>query len=44
VDPLNYLQAELLKRERAISEMSPELERALKVTMTGISAGMRNTG
>jgi len=44
VDPLNYLQAELLKREGAISEMSPELERALKVTMTGISAGMRTTG
>jgi len=44
VDPLNYLQAELLKRERAVGEMSPELERALKVTMAGISAGMRNTG
>ncbi len=44
VDPLNYLQAELLKRERLAGEMSPELERALKVTMAGISAGMRNTG
>ncbi|WP_096085449.1 phosphoenolpyruvate carboxylase [Agaribacterium haliotis] len=44
VDPLNYLQAELLKRERLAGEMSEELERALKVTMAGISAGMRNTG
>jgi len=44
LDPLNYLQAELLKRERKAGEISPELEQALKVTMTGIAAGMRNTG
>jgi len=44
IDPLNYLQAELLKRERSTGEISPELEQALKVTMAGISAGMRNTG
>lgn len=44
IDPLNYLQAELLKRERNTGEISPDLERALKVTMAGISAGMRNTG
>ena len=44
VDPLNYLQAELLKRERKTGDISPDLERALKVTMTGIAAGMRNTG
>ena len=44
IDPLNYLQAELLKRERKPGGMSQELERALKVTMAGISAGMRNTG
>lgn len=44
IDPLNYLQAELLKRERSAGEISPELEQALKVTMAGISAGMRNTG
>ncbi|WP_019605765.1 phosphoenolpyruvate carboxylase [Teredinibacter turnerae] len=44
MDPLNYLQAELLKRERKAGEISPDLERALKVTMTGIAAGMRNTG
>jgi phosphoenolpyruvate carboxylase len=44
LDPLNYLQAELLKRERSGDDFSPELQLALKVTMTGISAGMRNTG
>jgi len=44
IDPLNYLQAELLKRERKSESMSPDLERALKVTMAGVSAGMRNTG
>lgn len=43
-DPLNYLQAELLKRERNSGQISHELEQALKVTMAGISAGMRNTG
>jgi phosphoenolpyruvate carboxylase len=45
IDPLNYLQAELLKRKRENNdEVSADLEEALKVTMTGISAGMRNTG
>lgn len=44
IDPLNYLQAELLKRERRAGEISPDLERALKVTIAGIAAGMRNTG
>ncbi|HWV14564.1 MAG TPA: phosphoenolpyruvate carboxylase [Cellvibrio sp.] len=44
VDPLNYLQAELLKRYRSSKAISPDLERALKVTMAGIAAGMRNTG
>ena len=44
VDPLNFLQAELIRRERKAGSISPDLERALKVTMAGISAGMRNTG
>lgn len=44
-DPLHYLQAELLYRTRAQGDVvSPELEHALKVTMAGIAAGMRNTG
>lgn len=43
-DPLNYLQAELMKRERKTGNFDAQLERALKVTMAGIAAGMRNTG
>ncbi len=44
-DPLHYLQAELLYRERQEQDVtSTEVERALKVTMAGIAAGMRNTG
>ena len=43
-DPLHYVQAELLKRERADEPDKPQVERALKVTMAGIAAGMRNTG
>lgn len=41
-DPLNYLQAELLKRNRA--QPQPFLEQAIMVTIAGIAAGMRNTG
>ncbi|HKK54948.1 phosphoenolpyruvate carboxylase [Marinobacter sp.] len=47
VDPLHYLQAELLKRDReneGKGEVHDMVERALKVTMAGIAAGMRNTG
>ncbi|WP_148861956.1 phosphoenolpyruvate carboxylase [Marinobacter fonticola] len=46
-DPLHYLQAELLRRDRESEGRGevPELvERALKVSMAGIAAGMRNTG
>lgn len=43
-DPLHYLQAELIKRTREKEAGSTELEQALKVTMAGIAAGMRNTG
>lgn len=42
-DPLHYLQAELIKRTRA-QPSNASLEHALKVTMAGIAAGMRNTG
>ncbi|NSY33345.1 phosphoenolpyruvate carboxylase [Pseudoalteromonas sp. JC28] len=41
-DPLNLLQIELLKRVR--EETNHDLELALMITMTGIAAGMRNTG
>ena len=42
VDPLNLLQAELLKRLRA--EDSSDVADALLVTIHGIAQGMRNTG
>jgi phosphoenolpyruvate carboxylase len=41
-DPLNYLQAELLQRNR--EEARAVLDRAIMVTIAGIAAGMRNTG
>ncbi|MEP6388542.1 MAG: phosphoenolpyruvate carboxylase [Halioglobus sp.] len=41
-DPLNFLQAELLKRNRQSQE--DKLDRAIMVTIAGIAAGMRNTG
>jgi phosphoenolpyruvate carboxylase len=47
VDPLNLLQAELLRRLRALSAEDPAVEAvraALLVTVNGIAAGMRNTG
>ena len=52
VDPINLLQVEVLRRLRAsrADEDPPDtvaadaLERALKITMNGVAAGMRNTG
>ncbi len=41
VDPLSYLQVELLRRLRAGRE---EARSPLLATITGIAAGMRNTG
>lgn len=42
LDPLHFLQAELLYRDRNHPEQ--QLEQALMVCIAGISAGMRNTG
>lgn len=47
--PLHWLQAELMQRRRALNESNSAQDivrhdRALMVTMTGIVAGMRNTG
>ena len=42
IDPLNILQIELLARDR--QQSTPEIERALLVTVAGVAAGLRNTG
>jgi phosphoenolpyruvate carboxylase len=48
VDPLSFIQVELLRRKRdriASGEDVPaDLERAILLTVNGIAAGMRNTG
>lgn len=43
-NPLNLLQVELLDRCRQEGEHPKELELALMITISGIAAGMRNTG
>jgi phosphoenolpyruvate carboxylase len=47
VDPLNYIQVEMLRRLRGLSETSPEMD-ALRetviLTINGIAAGLKNTG
>ncbi len=44
LDPLNYIQAELLDRKRRGGSKDPELLRAILLTVNGISHGLRNTG
>ena len=47
VDPISYVQVELLERLRGLPPDSPEradLEYAVLVSLIGIAAGMRNTG
>jgi phosphoenolpyruvate carboxylase len=47
VDPLSYLQVELLNRLRSMPAYSPDrsgMEYAVLISLLGISAGMRNTG
>lgn len=43
VDPLNYIQVEVLKRLRA-GDPNPALKEALDLSIIGISEGLRNTG
>ena len=43
VDPMHLIQVDLLRRKRA-GEDTPELNRAIAATISGISAGLRNTG
>ena len=45
VDPINHIQVELLQRYRAAGEAAdPGLLDALKLSVSGIAAGLRNTG
>ena len=44
LDPLNYVQAELLDRKRRGGSKDLELLRAVLLTVNGISHGLRNTG
>ncbi|MDP8939419.1 MAG: phosphoenolpyruvate carboxylase [Actinomycetota bacterium] len=47
VDPLSYIQVNLLRRLRALSDESPERDATLNIllrTISGISSGMLNTG
>jgi phosphoenolpyruvate carboxylase len=41
IDPLSHMQVELLRRSR---DGDPSAEGALLLTISGIAAGMRNTG
>lgn len=43
IDPLNFMQAELLARTRK-EDASANVELALMLTIAGVAAGMRNTG
>lgn len=44
IDPLNFLQAELLARTRKDQGHTKDIELALMLTIAGVAAGMRNTG
>jgi phosphoenolpyruvate carboxylase len=45
VDPLSFVQIELLRRRAALGDVvDPELERVGLLTINGIASGLRNTG
>ena len=48
IDPMSFVQVELLRRKRALvragQPVPPSLERAVLLTINGIAAGLRNTG
>jgi len=43
VDPMHLIQVDMLRRKRA-GEDTPQVNRAIAATISGISAGLRNTG
>jgi phosphoenolpyruvate carboxylase len=43
VDPMHLIQVEMLRRKRA-GEDTPEVNRAIAATISGIASGLRNTG
>jgi phosphoenolpyruvate carboxylase len=43
VDPMHLIQVDMLRRKR-LGENTPEINRAIAATISGISAGLRNTG
>jgi phosphoenolpyruvate carboxylase len=43
VDPMHLIQVDMLRRKRS-GEDTPEVTRAIAATISGISAGLRNTG
>jgi phosphoenolpyruvate carboxylase len=52
VDPLNYIQVDMIRRLRALNKSNPagdnplaaELRSVIELTINGVSAGLRNTG
>jgi phosphoenolpyruvate carboxylase len=48
VDPLNYIQVEMLRRIRALpdqdSDEAQSIREVITITINGIAAGLRNTG
>jgi len=44
VDPLNFLQVELIKELRASEDQDDDLLTEVLLTISGIAAGLRNTG
>src|SRR5450830_1679921 len=47
LDPLNHLQVELIKRNRALSaesKIDERVHRGIQLSINGVAAGLRNTG